>query len=232
VKTVKLLFEKQIYNYLGLAVLLAILSCLAKFPGVNVGRLWGIDTQAWFGLSIGVVIVHQFYVWIVWRTELHLGLMSKWFGKRAFSIWAVSFMILLVMRFSIVFVLGYSNRGTWYVHPALGWGLTFIILAPAIYTSYSIIKYFSIKRALGIDHFDPAYRQLGLVRKGMYRFTPNAMYVFAAMVVWIPALIFASKAALISAFFNYAYLWVHYFTLEKPDMRRIYADQEESISDS
>jgi hypothetical protein len=58
------------------------------------------------------------------------------------------------------------------------------------------------------------------------------MYVFAAMVVWIPALIFASKAALISAFFNYAYLWVHYFTLEKPDMRRIYADQEGSISDS
>jgi hypothetical protein len=59
------------------------------------------------------------------------------------------------------------------------------------------------------------------VREGIFRYTSNAMYVFAAMMIWIPALVFASKAALISAFFNHAYLWVHYYTLELPDMQRI-----------
>ena len=99
--------------------------------------------------------------------------------------------------------------------------LTFIILIPAIYTFYSVKKYFTLKRALGIDHFDTSYRKLGLVREGIFKYTPNAMYIFGVMIVWIPALIFASKAALISALFNHAYLWVHYYTLELPDMKRI-----------
>jgi len=221
----KLLFEKQTYNYLGLAILLAIVIFFSSTTGVYTGSLWGISTRFWFWLSICEVIVHQFYGWFVFRTELHLGLMSQWFGKQAFRIWAIFFVILLVFRFLLVFILGYSNRGTWNINPTFGWGLTIIILIPAIYTFYSIKKYFTFKRGLGIDHFDPTYRHLGLVREGIFKYTSNAMYVFAAMMVWIPALIFASKAALISAFFNHAYLWVLYYTLELPDMRRIYSIQ-------
>ena len=225
-QTFKLIFEKQAYNYFALAILLAMVVFFSKSPGVYSGSLWGISTRVWFWLSICEVIVHQLYGWFVFRTELHLGLMRQWFGKQAFRIWAIFFVILLVFRFLLVFILGYSNRGTWNINPILGWGLTIIILIPAIYTFYSIKKYFTFKRGLGIDHFDPTYRQLGLVRQGIFKYTANAMYVFAAMMVWIPALIFASKAALISAFFNHAYLWVLYYTLELPDMRRIYAIQE------
>jgi hypothetical protein len=224
-KTFRLLFEKQIYNYLGLFILLAIITYLTTWPGVYNGELWGADTKFWFWLSIGVVVVHQFYAWFVWRTELHLKLMSKWFGKQAFLIWAIFFAILLIFRFVFVFILGYANHGTWRIRPTLGWGLTIIILIPAIYTFYSIKRYFSFKRGLGIDHFDPVYRELGLVREGIFKYTSNAMYIFAAMMVWVPALIFASKAALISALFNHAYLWVHYFTLELPDMKKIYSNQ-------
>ena len=221
--TFKLLFEKQIYNFLGLAVLLAVVAYFTNTTGVYSGELWGFGTKYWLWLSIGVVILHQFYGWFVFRTELHLGLMSRWFGKQAFRVWAVFFVILLVLRFLFVFLVGYSNRGTWNINPVLGWGLTVMILIPAIYTFYSIKKYFTFKRGLGIDHFDPSYRELDLVHEGIFRYTPNAMYTFAAMMVWIPALIFASKAALISAFFNHAYLWVLYFTLELHDMRRIYS---------
>lgn len=53
---------------------------------------------------------------------------------------------------------------------------------------------------------------------------PSKARAFRKM-VWIPALVFASKAALISAFFNCAYLWVHYYTLELPDMQRIYSSK-------
>jgi hypothetical protein len=222
----KLVFEKQAYNYLGLALLLAIVNFLSRTPGVYTGSLWGISTKVWFWLSIGEVILHQLYGWFVFRTELHLGLMSKWFGGQAFRIWAIFFVILLVFRFLPVFILGYSNHDTWDIHPIFRWGLPALILVPAIYTFYSIKKYFTFKRGLGIDYFDPAYRRLGLVRGGIYKYTSNAMYIFAAMMVWIPALVFASKAALLSAFFNHAYLWVLYYTLELPDMRRIYSTRE------
>lgn len=223
-KTFRLLFEKQIYHYLGLIILLSIVAFFTRLPGMYSGELSGLGTKFWFWLSIGEVILHQFYAWFVFRTELHLGLMHRWFGKRAFLVWAVSFVILLVLRFLFVFLLGYSNRGTWDIHPALAWGLTLMIMIPAIYTFYSIKKYFTFKRGLGIDHFDPAYRELGLVREGMFRYTPNAMYTFAAAMVWIPSLIFGSIAALVSAFFNHAYLWLLYYTLELPDMRRIYGE--------
>ena len=221
-RTCKLLFEKQVYNYLGLFILLAIVVYATNWSGVYIGELWGLSTIFWFWLSIGVVIIHQLYAWFVWRTELHLKLMSRWFGKRAFLIWTIFFMILLIFRFLLVFILGYANRSTWSISLILGYILTFIILIPAIYTFYSIKKYFTFKRALGIDHFDPQYRELGLVRQGIYKYTSNAMYIFGITIIWIPALIFASKAALISAFFNHAYLWVHYYTLELPDIKMIY----------
>lgn len=222
-KKLNLVFEQQIWNYLGLAFLLALTVYFWGFPGMSAGSLWGLGTPFWFWLSIGEVILHSFYAWFVFRAELHLGLMTKWFGRRAFTVWAVSFTILLVLRFLLMFTLGYSNRGTWAIPPWLGWLITSVIAIPAFYTIYSIKRYFSFKRGVGADHFDPAYRKMGLVHGGIYKYTSNAMYIFLAAVVWVPALVFGSKAVLVSAFFNHAYLWVLYYTLERPDMKRIYS---------
>ena len=48
------------------------------------------------------------------------------------------------------------------------------------------------------------------------------MYVFGFAILWVPALLFQSVAALIVAAFSHAYIWVHYYCTERPDMRRIY----------
>ena len=48
------------------------------------------------------------------------------------------------------------------------------------------------------------------------------MYTFGMMVLYIPALWYASRPALVSAVFAHLYIWVHYFTTERPDIRRIY----------
>jgi hypothetical protein len=48
------------------------------------------------------------------------------------------------------------------------------------------------------------------------------MYVFGIGALWIPAFALQSTAALIGAAFSHAYIWVHYLTVEGPDMRRIY----------
>jgi hypothetical protein len=57
--------------------------------------------------------------------------------------------------------------------------LTLPILCLAGYTMYSVKKFFGFARAAGIDHFDPEYCSRPLVREGVFRWTSNAMYVFA-----------------------------------------------------
>ena len=61
------------------------------------------------------------------------------------------------------------------------------------------------------------------ILKGIFRFTRNGMYVYGFLILWVPALWWASVAALTAALFNHLYIWVHYFATEKPDMARIYS---------
>lgn len=77
-------------------------------------------------------------------------------------------------------------------------------------------------RAFGADHFDPSMRSIPFVRGGIFRFTSNAMYVFGFLLLWVPALWWASAGALCAALFNHLYIWVHYYATERPDIVRIY----------
>jgi hypothetical protein len=91
----------------------------------------------------------------------------------------------------------------------------------ALYLFYSVKKYFSFDRAFGIDHFVKGYNE-PFVKKGIFRYTDNGMYIFGFLVLYIPALLLFSKAALLVAVFNHIYIWAHYFFTEKPDMKIIY----------
>lgn len=86
----------------------------------------------------------------------------------------------------------------------------------------SVRKYFGFKRAAGADHFDPAYRDLPLVNEGIFRFTNNGMYLFGFFLFWAVAIGFDSKSALAVAAWSHAYIWVHWFATEKPDMEYLY----------
>jgi len=106
--------------------------------------------------------------------------------------------------------------------------IALVLLVPLLYLLYCIVKYFGLKRALGIDHFDAAYREKPLVRRGIFKYVNNSMYIFGLLILWLPGLFLASKAALVAALFGHVYIWVHYFTVELPDMRLIYEDNPES----
>jgi len=87
----------------------------------------------------------------------------------------------------------------------------------AVYLFYSV----------GIDHFDSSYGDRPLVKEGIYRYVNNGMYLFGVAIIWIPGLVYLSKAALLSALFTHLYIWVHYYCTEKPDMKRIYDSKKE-----
>jgi hypothetical protein len=151
-----------------------------------------------------------------------LALRSRLFGRHGFTGYAVLFSVLGILRTVVVFLLAISNRGTVDAPPGLQRVLPLLLLLPAIYLFYSVRRYFGFRRAFGIDHFDPAYRDLPRVRQGIFRFTDNGMYVFGFLLLWVPGLWFASAAALWVALFNHLYIWVHFYSTELPDMRRIY----------
>ncbi len=220
----KKIFEGQLLHLISLLILLGGLYALSRVDGFYKGSFWGISTGAWFGLLIADTIVHQVYVWFCWRVELHRGLLKRWFGKRAFTVYAVGFALLIALRPVFITCLSWSNRGTLPLPPAITVSLAGIITLPALYLLYSIKKYFGFLRAFGTDHFDTAFRAKPLVKEGIFRFTDNGMYFFGIGALWIPGLLFSSIAGVIAALFSHLYIWVHFFCTEKPDMEIIYGE--------
>jgi len=144
------------------------------------------------------------------------------FGNLGFPLYAAGFSVLGIARVVVVFILAIANRDALAVNLTALRVIALVAAIPTIYLFYSVKRYFGFKRALGIDHFDPSYRSIPFVRKGIFRFTSNGMYTYGFLLLWIPAMWYASPAALCAALFNHLYIWVHYYTTEKPDMGFIY----------
>jgi hypothetical protein len=215
------LFKKQGWHLLFLILLLVGVALLAS-GDVLAGQLWGLSTRTWLWIAIAVPVIHQIFVWLFWRLELHHGLITSWFGESGFPIYKVGFTILFAARPISVLLLGISNYDTLACPPALMYAAAVLVLIPGIYTMYSVAHYFGMDRAYGIDHFDPSYSKRPFVKQGMFKYTDNAMYKFGFLILWSIALVFLSKAALLAAAFNHLYIWVHFYFTELPDIRRIY----------
>jgi len=218
----RLIFEKQLAHAVLLGILLILLSLASRLSGFWEGEFLGLTTRSWLYISVANTILHQVYVWLCWRSQLHLSLMTRVLGQSAFRVYAVGFGILIILRPILVTGLAVSNRNTIHADTAVMQVIAVILLVPTVYLLYSIIRYFSFTRALGVDHFDESYRSRPLVREGIFRFTPNSMYFFGFLVLWAPAIYFSSAAAVSFAAFSHLYIWVHYHCTEKPDMARIY----------
>lgn len=214
--------ERQLQHLLLLALLIAGIAWIAQGEGFWEGAYLGVSTSTWFWWSIALPVIHQVWVVVCWRLELHHQTLSRTLGDNGFRLYAAGFAFWSAGRFLTLIPLAMADRGTLDVDQSLLDVLAVGIAVPTIYLFYSVARYFGFRRALGIDHFDPSYRDAPFVRKGIYRFTRNGMYTFGFGVVWLPGLIWASEAALLSALFSHLYIWVHYFCTELPDMRRIY----------
>ena len=184
----------------------------------------GLSTTLWLWLAVGFAVAHQMTVWFCWRTQLHLSLLTRALGDSGFTVYAVLFSILGISRVLAVFVLAISNRDTFSLDLTTLRILALFAAIPAVYLFYSVNRYFGLKRAFGIDHFDASYRSLPFVTKGIFRFTSNGMYIFGFFLLWVPGLWYASIAGLFVALFSHLYIWVHYYSTELPDIQRIYRE--------
>ncbi len=215
------LFTGQIQHLLLLAILVPGLLMLAN--GGLVGGVWrGIEDRRWLSLVIAVVLAHQVIVAAVFRLQLMYQLLTRLFGRWDLVVWGCVFVPLLVLRLITLVGLGLSSSGTIGLPSVLTVPAALLLLVPAVYTFWSVARWFGMPRALGGDHFRRRYREMPLVEEGAFRFSSNAMYSYGFLVLWAIALLTRSQAALAAALFQHAYIWVHWYCTEEPDMRVLY----------
>ena len=218
----KRLFEGQLLHLGCLLVLLFAVDAASVMPGVDSGAWLGVSTRTWLWLVVGDAVLHQLYVWVCWRTELHFRLLCRLFGDRAFSIFAAGFTLLGILRPFLLVAVAIANAGTLAIPSPIAYLVAAILAVPVIYLGYSVQRYFGFRRALGVDHFETAYAIAPMVQQGIFRYTSNGMYIYGFLLLWIPVFVWQSAAALVAAVFSHLYIWVHYLATERPDMRRIY----------
>ena len=173
-----------------------------------------------FWIAVAFPIVHQVYVWLAWRLELLTGATSNAIGFRGYL---ACFFLLFGGRFVSLFALAWLDRGSLQFPQLVQTGLAVLLTAIGVYAMYSVRLYFEMARAAGADHFDPQYRSMPFVREGIFRFTSNGMYLYAFLLFWAIAVGLNSSAALLVAAFSHAYIWVHFYATEKPDMSFLYS---------
>lgn len=216
------IFERQGWHAVALAVLVAGVAWASGRAGVRAGAWLGMGSVTWLWMAVACAAAHEGYAWFGWRTQLHLQLWTRLFGPRAFPVFAAGFMAVAGARLFALVPLALANRGTLPGSSLLWQALAVVPLVPGLYLAWSVFRYFGLKRAMGIDHFDARYRRVPLVKQGIYRFTNHGMYVYGFGLVWALALLCASQAALVAALFNHLYVGVQYWAIEAPDLKRIY----------
>lgn len=174
-----------------------------------------------FWVAVAFPIVHQVFVWLAWRAELRSSATSKAVGFRGY---VALFFVLFGGRFVSLLALAWMDRGSLNLDLLPRVALTTLLAMLGIYAMYSVKRYFGMERAAGADHFDQSFRDMPLVQKGIFRFTSNGMYIHAFLLFWAIAVGFNSVAAVTVAAFSHAYIWVHFYATEKPDMDYLYGD--------
>lgn len=205
------LWQGQILHLASLFLLLMVIT----FVWSQIGK----PSPTEFWIAVAIPILHQVWVWVNWRLELRSSAISRSFGFQAF-LWV--FFSLFAARFLTLMWLAIQDHGSLGLSSSALMLVTLILLIPGLYSMISVKLYFGMSRAAGGDHFNERYRAMPLVRKGIFRYTENGMYVYAFLLFWAIATSFNSVAALLVAAFSHAYIWVHYFATEKLDMDYLY----------
>ena len=207
-----------------LAALIVLVGAVYAVSDLVIGDgVWlGITVTGWFWLTILIGIIHQVVTWAGWRSQLQWSLLTRWFGQLDLMIWGIIFLPLLAARPLTLIGLGIADFNSLPVAPELSMAAGIVLLIPGVYTLWSTARYFGIKRAMGGDHFRQKYREMPLVNQGAFAWSGNAMYVYGFLILWAIALLSNSLAAIAAAAFHHLYVWVHYFSTEKPDMELLY----------
>jgi len=224
-RTISAFFYRQEWHLFSLIVLIP-LACQLASAYLHEGVWLGISASKWFWASMAISIIHQVIVWIIFRLQLGWACLTKVFGNADLMVWGFLFLPLFLSRFVSQAALARATQNTLPLPKILALPIALILSIPSLYTIYSVFRYFGLTRAMVGDHFRLRYRRMPLENRGIFRYSNNAMYTFGFLLLWSIALINLSLPALVMAFFQHIYIWVHYWCTEKPDMDIIFPEKK------
>ena len=212
-------FKGQIWHLGGTIVLFYIGTQFVDLKS-NANTFIGISSSGWFMFAMSIPLIHQAYVWICWRSELCWKSISNTIGFKGYII---LFFILMISRLSAI-VLCFADYGSLYAPGWFAWILSIILFIPGAFTMYSVKKYFGFLRAAGADHFDSKYRDMPFEKRGIFKWSSNAMYTYGIAIPFGFAIATGSQSMFIVSFYTYISIWLHYFCTEKEDFKIIYGN--------
>ncbi len=224
----KRMFRRQQYHGISLVLLLLLMGGILWVPGLTVGRVLGVDTVTWYSITVVLVVMHHVYVWFCWRSELHYQTLTELFGSNGFTVYAVGALFFLMARPILVIVVGVANRNTLWLPDLICWILTAVLALLSTGGICTTLKNMTFQQVLGVDHFYENITKRGLTEEGIFRYVSNPLFTLGMLGMWIPGVIFRSKAALVLGLFQHLYVWVHYLTIERPDIQMLYPEQKET----
>ena len=212
-------FKHQIWHIGGTIVLFFIGAQIVDLNN-NINTFLGISALRWFMIAMVIPLVHQVYTWLCWRSELCWESISNSIGFKGY---VVVFFILIISRFSAV-ILCFVDYGSLYKPGWVAWIVSIIIFIPGVYTMYSVKQYFGFIRAAGADHFDLKYKNMSFEKRGIFKWSSNAMYMFGLSIPFAFAISTGSESMFIVSIYSYISVWLHYFCTEKEDFKIIYGN--------
>ncbi len=219
----KNIFEKQDWHFVLLALLVVSVNMIMdRFPLFSLGAFWGLSTETWMWIGIIAAILHQLYVMIIWRVQLETQWLTANLPRVGYIAYLLDYTMMLIARIGAIVLAAAANRDSFTFPEPTRWIVALTLAVPFVGVIYSITRYYGYKRLAGADHFEPAYRDTGWLKRGIFQFAPNAIYVFGPLGFYIPGILLASPASLLLALFNHIYIWIHYYCTELPNLRRIY----------
>lgn len=213
------------FQHLGLIILLTAGACSLMEPSPNGTRLLGLESWQWAVLSMWLAVIHQVIVAIIFRLQLHCNLVTRMHGENDIKTWTIIFLPFLAVRPFTVIMAGWADDVPIGLPWAVQWAVGTLLVAVSIVTMHSVLKHFTIRRAVGGDHFRDDIAAMPMVKEGVFKYTDNAMYGVVFLGLWGIALLFDSWNALVLALFQQTYIWVHMYCTEKPDMEWIYGNR-------
>ncbi|CAB1057715.1 hypothetical protein D1BOALGB6SA_2468 [Olavius sp. associated proteobacterium Delta 1] len=188
-------------------------------------RFWKLSSSQWIWFSWIFAGIFQFWIAFFWRLELYGGRISAWMGRAGFSLYRTGYVVFGLLRLLPLIPIALTSRGTASVPAWISLPFLALTIPLSLWGMYCATVYFGITRASGADHFIPAYRDKNLEKRGIYKYIPNVMYTVVLLALYHPGLIWQSAQGIIAAAAHHAFVWVHYFCTEKPDLKEIYGNR-------
>ena len=212
----QLFFENIVlYIFLMFGLIFPVIKFADLFP-IKDKSIYGISGDIIFYYSIIAACIFQTYVWLAWRSVLHYKI------NYSFYVHIAVFFSLFIPRIITIVLVAQLDQNSIELPFFVVYVIRPVFAALQIYGSYSTIVYFGPMRLTGSDHFYEEHRKIPLVNEGMFKYSDNVMYTYVSLFNFVITISYSSKIAFFLAIFHYISPWIHFYCIEKPDIREIY----------